>query len=71
MKQFFTELLKDKNNNFSLREIAIAVFILVVLVSWIGKQFYNHEVPEFMFYSFVSLIGAGCFGYSLEKKTDS
>ena len=71
MKNFLQQLLKDKNDSFSLRELAIALFILVIIVSWIAKQFFKYDVPEFMFYSFVSLVGAGCFGYSIEKKTNS
>ena len=71
MKNFFQQLLKDKNGSFSLRELAIALFILVIIISWIAKQFFKYDVPEFMFYSFVSLVGAGCFGYSIEKKTNS
>lgn len=69
MKTFFTELFKDKNGCYSLREVAIALLILALLISWIAQQFFNKTVPEFMFYAFASLIGAGCFGYSLEKKT--
>jgi hypothetical protein len=71
MKTFFHDLFKDKNENFSLRELAIAVFVLVLVVSWIARQFFKLEVPEFMFYSFSSLIAAGLFGYSLEKKTNA
>ncbi len=71
MKNFFRQLFKDKNENFSLRELAVALFILVIIVSWIAQQFFHLDVPEFMFYSFVSLVGAGCFGYSIEKKTNS
>lgn len=71
MKNFFRQLFKDKNENFSLRELAVALFILVIIVSWIAQQFFHLAVPEFMFYSFVSLVGAGCFGYSIEKKTNS
>ena len=70
MKNFLQQLLKDKNGSFSLREMAVALFILVIIVSWIAKQFFKYDVPEFMFYSFVSLVGAGCFGYSIEKKTN-
>ena len=69
--KFLEQLFKDKNGSFSLRELATALFILVVIVSWIAKQFFKYDVPEFMFYSFVSLVGAGCFGYSLEKKSNS
>ena len=71
MKNFFHQLFKDKNENFSLREVAIAIFILVLITSWIAKQFFSLDVPEFMFYSFTSLVAAGCFGYSLERKTNS
>ncbi len=69
MKKFFSELLKDKDGNWSLRELAIALMLLAVLASWAARQFLKMEVPDFMFYSFVSLIGAGCFGYSFEKKS--
>ena len=71
MLQFIKQLLKDKNNSYSLREVAVSIFILVIIISWIARQFFHLEVPESMFYSFVSLVGAGCFGYSLEKKTTS
>jgi hypothetical protein len=71
MKHFLQQLFKDKNGEFSLRELVIALFIVVIIVSWISQQFFRLAVPEFMFYSFVSLVGAGCFGYSLEKKTNS
>lgn len=69
MKNFFQQLFKDKDGNFSMRELAIALFILVIIISWIAQQFFSLNVPDFMFYSFVSLVGAGCFGYSIERKT--
>lgn len=69
MKHFFKEVLRDKNGDFSLRECVIAILILIMLVSWIAQQFFSKAVPEFMFYSFTSLIAAGCFGYSIEKRT--
>jgi hypothetical protein len=71
MKTFLHDLFKDKNENFSMRELAIALFVLVLIISWIARQFFKLEVPEFMFYSFSSLIAAGLFGYSLEKKTNT
>lgn len=61
-------LLKDKNGCHSLREVATALFIVIVIISWIAQQFFGREIPEFMFYSLVGLVGAGCFGYSIEKK---
>ena len=69
MKNFITQMLKDKDGSYSLRELVIVLLILAVITSWIAKQFFGKDVPEFMFYSLASLIGAGCFGYSLEKKS--
>ena len=63
------QLLKDKNGNHSLREVATAIFVLVLLVSWVAEQVFDKQMPEYMFYAFVSLVGAGCFGYSIERKT--
>ena len=71
MKIFLQQLFKDKNGSFSLRELAVALFISIIVVSWIAQQFFSRDIPEFMFYSFVSLVGAGCFGYSLERKSNS
>ena len=67
-KDCLKQLFKDKNNCYSLREIATALLIIALLTSWVAKQFFNKEIPEFMFYSFDTLIGAGCFGYSIERK---
>jgi hypothetical protein len=69
MKKFIQEILRDKNGDFSLRECVIAILILIMVVSWIAQQFFSKAVPEFMFYSFTSLVAAGCFGYSIEKRT--
>jgi hypothetical protein len=69
MKNFLSEVLRDKNGDYSLRELIIALLILIMVISWIAQQFFSKEVPEFMFYSFTSLIAAGCFGYSIEKRT--
>lgn len=69
MKNFLKEILRDKNGDFSLRECVIAILILIMICSWMAQQFFSKAVPEFMFYSFTSLIAAGCFGYSIEKRT--
>ena len=69
MKQFIQQLFKDKTNSYSMRELVIAILLGAMLISWIGAQFYSHSVPDSIFYSFSSLIAAGCFGYSFEKKT--
>lgn len=68
---FFRQLIQDKDGNYSLREIVILLFVFVVIISWIAEQFFGIKAPEYMFYAFVSLVGAGCFGYSIERKTKS
>lgn len=68
MNTFLKQILRDKNGCFSLREVIIALLVFIMLVSWIAQQFFGKAVPEFMFYSFTSLVAAGCFGYSIEKK---
>lgn len=68
---FLKQVLKDKEGNYALREVVTLVFVLISIISWIAQQFFGIEVPEFMFYSFISIIGAGCFGYSIERKTKS
>ena len=68
-RDFFQQLLKDKNNSYSLRELVVAVLMLVLIISWVGQQFFNKPVPDSMFFTFASLIAAGCFGYSFEKSS--
>jgi hypothetical protein len=69
-KDCLKQLFKDKNNCYSLREIATALLIIALFTSWIAQQFFHKNIPEYMFYSFASLIGAGCFGYSIERRID-
>lgn len=71
MKEFIHQLLKDKDGNFSLREAITLIYVLMSIISWVGQQFFGVVVPEFMFYAFISMIGAGTFGYSLERKSKS
>lgn len=68
MIDFFRSLLKDKAGSYSLREFVTLVFVLIIIVSWVAQQFFGNEVPEYMFYAFVSIVFAGCFGYSIERK---
>ena len=68
MKQFFQQLLKDKLGRYSMREFVIGILLMVLVISWVAQQFFGKNVPEFMFYTFGSLIAAGCFGYTFEKK---
>ena len=69
LKEIIQQLLKDKDGNFSLREVITIIYVLMSIVSWIAQQFFGAEVPEYMFYAFISMIGAGTFGYSLEKRS--
>jgi len=69
MKNILEDLIKDKTGRYSLREVVIAISMLLVVVSWIAQLVFNIATPEYMFYAIVSLIAAGCFGYSIEKKT--
>lgn len=68
-KDIIHQLLKDKDGNFSLREVFTMIYVLMSIISWIGQQFFGVAVPEYMFYAFISMIGAGTFGYSLERKS--
>lgn len=67
MKQFLQEIFKDKNNRYSVRELTITLILIALIISWIAAQFFNRPIPDSMFFTFASLIAAGCFGYSLEK----
>ncbi len=69
VKEIILQLLKDKDGNFSLREVITICYMLMSIISWVSQQFFGKEVPEYMFYAFISMIGAGTFGYSLEKKS--
>ncbi|MBI3502296.1 MAG: hypothetical protein HY063_10930 [Bacteroidetes bacterium] len=69
MTDFVKQILKDKDGSYALRETVTLIFVAVTLISWLAQQFFGITVPEYMFYSFVSIIGAGCFGYSIERKT--
>lgn len=68
MKEFVQQILKDKEGCYNLRELVTMIFVVITIISWLAQQFFGIAVPEYMFYSFVSIIGAGCFGYSIERK---
>lgn len=70
LKQIIHQLLQDKDGNFSLREAIALIYVLMSIIAWVSQQFFGLHIPEFMFYSFMSMIGAAAFGYSLERKSD-
>jgi hypothetical protein len=68
VKAFISQLFQDKNGSYSLREVVVLLFLSIIIVSWIARQFFQLEIPEFMFFAFVSIVTAGVFGYSLERR---
>lgn len=68
MTRYIRTLLKDKCHNYSLRELVIAISMLLVIASWVAQLAFDIHTPEYMFYSVVSLIASGCFGYSIERR---
>lgn len=68
-KDIIHQLLKDKDGNFSLREVITLLYVFMSIISWVGEQFLGQKIPEYMFYAFISMIGAGTFGYSLERRS--
>jgi hypothetical protein len=68
IKTFIKQIFQDKNGNFSIREVIVTLFVLIVIISWLAQQFFGKDIPSSMFYAFISLIAAGCFGYSLEER---
>lgn len=65
--EFIKATFKDKQQNPSGRELTIFVFVLMVVSSWIGEQFFDKHIPQWMFVSFISLIAAGIGLYTFEK----
>ncbi len=69
MPSISKDIIKDKDGEYSLREITTILFVLILIASWAVDTFTHFQVQEYMFYAFASLVGAGVFGYSLERKT--
>ena len=69
MPNISKDILKDKNGEYSFREISTVLFVVILITSWAVDTFTCYQVKEYMFYAFSSLVGAGVFGYSLERKT--
>jgi len=67
MNEFLKDLLRDKTGRYSIREVAIALSLVLITFSWIAQIAFGITTPEYMFYSIVSLVAAGCFGYSIER----
>jgi hypothetical protein len=61
--EFIKKTFLDKQQNPSGRELTIFLFVLMVVASWIGEQFFGKHIPEFMFI----LVAAGIGLYTFEK----
>jgi hypothetical protein len=69
--EFIKATFKDKLHNPSGRELTVFVFVLIVIISWIGEQFFDKHIPQWMFITFVSLITAGIGLYTIEKPKEN
>ncbi len=65
--KFIKATFRDKQQNPSGRELTVFAFVLIVIASWIGEQFFGKHIPQWMFVAFISLIAAGIGLYTLEK----
>lgn len=65
--KFIKATFRDKQQNPSGRELTVFAFVLVVIASWIGEQFFGKHIPQWMFVAFISLIAAGIGLYTFEK----
>jgi uncharacterized membrane protein YcaP (DUF421 family) len=65
--EFIKATFRDKQQNPSGRELTVFAFVLIVIASWIGEQFFGKHIPQWMFVAFISLIAAGIGLYTFEK----
>ena len=65
--EFIKGTCRDKRQSPSGREATVLIFVGVVIASWIGEQFYDKHVPEFMFLGFIGVITAGIGLYTVER----
>jgi hypothetical protein len=69
--EFIKATFRDKQQNPSGREVTVFVFVLIVITSWIGEQFFGKHIPQWMFVAFISLIAAGIGLYTFEKPKEN
>ena len=68
---FLKSTFSDKQQNPSGRELTVFLFVLMVVASWIGEQFFGKHIPQWMFIAFISLITAGIGLYTIEKPKEN
>lgn len=69
--EFLKSTFSDKQQNPSGRELTVFLFVLMVVASWIGEQFFGKHIPQWMFVLFVSVITAGIGLYTIEKPKEN
>jgi hypothetical protein len=68
--EFLKATFKDKLQNPSGRELTTFLFVLMVVCSWIGEQFFDKHIPQWMFITLTTLIATGIGLYTIEKPND-
>lgn len=63
---FIKATFQDKQQNPSGRELTVFVFVLIVITSWIGQQFFHKPIEQWMFLTFIGVITAGIGLYTIE-----
>ena len=71
LNEFIKATFRDKQQNPSGRELTVFAFVLIVIASWIGEQFFGKHIPQWMFVAFISLIAAGIGLYTFEKPKEN
>ncbi|MDO9186253.1 MAG: hypothetical protein Q7W13_09600 [Bacteroidia bacterium] len=69
--KFIKATFRDKQQKPSGRELTVFAFVLIVIASWIGEQFFGKHIPQWMFVAFISLIAAGIGLYTFEKPKEN
>ena len=69
--EFIKATFRDKQQNPSGRELTVFAFVLVVIASWVGEQFFGKHIPQWMFVAFIGLIAAGIGLYTFEKPKEN
>jgi uncharacterized membrane protein YoaK (UPF0700 family) len=67
LKEIITELIKDKLNHFSLRELVGALSFLLLTAMTIGMQFYQFNVSDLVYSSLCGVVISCIAGYSYER----
>lgn len=62
--------MKDKNGNYSGRELTVFISFVILVISWCVQLFLNKVVEEFIFITFAGIVvsGLGFKTFSNENK---